>query len=127
MRTILLMDDDPDLLALLARALAKDGFRVVKATNVAQALELSAREEPHLIIADLMMPHVDGEAFLARYRQRWPDSTCPVMLLTASIQRDEVARRMRVDASLPKPFMLDELRGLVRELTSPDQGAQADR
>jgi DNA-binding response OmpR family regulator len=117
MRPILILDDDPDLLALLARALRSEGYRVMSATSAADALALSAREEPALIIADLMLPHVDGEAFLQAYRRQWPDRSCPVMLLTASALREEVAKRMGVSAALPKPFSLDDVRALVRELT----------
>jgi DNA-binding response OmpR family regulator len=122
MRPILILDDDADLLGLLKRALQREGRSVMTATDAATALDLSARERPALIIADLMLPHVDGETFLRQYRRQWPDSTCPVMLLTASAVRQEVAERMQVTASLPKPFALDDLRALVAELTS-DEGS----
>lgn len=117
MRPILILDDDTDLLGLLVRALRSEGHRVISATNAADALALSAEEEPALIIADLMLPHVDGEAFLEEYRRQWPESRCPVMLLTASATREKVAERMGVSATLPKPFALEDLRALVRELT----------
>lgn len=113
---ILILDDDVELLGLLARALQNDGYRVVTATSSAEALELAREREPALIIADLMMPHVDGEAFLQQYRHRWRDSACPVMLLTASAQRRAVAERMGVQASLSKPFTLDDVRALIGEL-----------
>lgn len=117
MRSILILDDDTDLLGLLERALRTEGYHVVSATNAADALALCDDAEPALVIADLMLPHVDGEAFLEQYRRRWPHSRCPVILLTASALREEVAERMGVSATLPKPFALDDLRALVRELT----------
>lgn len=122
MRPILVLDDDRDLLDLLSRALRAEGYRVVTAADSASALALSATEEPSLIIADLMLPHVDGEAFLRQYRRQWPESRCPVVLLTASAQREAVAKRMQVRAALAKPFSLDELRTLVRDLLSAPQG-----
>lgn len=122
-RPILILDDDRDLLALLRRAVEQMGYPVVTATDAPTALELSEQRDPQLIIADLMLPHVDGEAFLEQYRrQRSGQRTCPVMLLTASAQRKKVARRMEVQATLAKPFSLADLKELVQELVSDEQG-----
>ncbi|MFW6050860.1 MAG: response regulator [Myxococcota bacterium] len=128
-RPVLILDDDRELLELLRRAVEATGRRVRTAPDSTRALEVCGEEEPGLIIADLMLPHVDGEAFLEQYRRRWPRSSAPVVLLTASAQREKVARRMRVDAALGKPFSLDELRAVVEGLLSEEQraGTQPER
>ncbi|MFW5875256.1 MAG: response regulator [Myxococcota bacterium] len=126
-RPILILDDDRDLLALLRRAVEQMGYPVVTATDAPTALELSEQREPQLIIADLMLPRIDGEAFLEQYRRQWPQRRpCPVMLLTASAQREKVARRMEVQAALAKPFSLADLKEVVRELISDEQGAEPE-
>lgn len=114
---ILVLDDDQDLLTLVRRALEREGHAVVTAKSAAEALSLSADTPPALIIADLMLPHVDGEAFLRRYRQNHPDHMCPVILVTASAQRREVADRMHVQATLEKPFAFEDLCALVHDIT----------
>lgn len=117
---ILILDDDQDLLTLVRRALERAGHVVVTATSAAEALALAADTPPALIVADLMLPHVDGEAFLKQYRSHHPDRFCPVILLTASVQRREVADRMHVQATLEKPFALDDLCALVEDFASAE-------
>lgn len=59
-KTILICDDDLDILSALKIYLSAEGYRVLKATNGEQALEIIAEEEVHLVILDIMMPVLDG-------------------------------------------------------------------
>ncbi len=113
--TLLVLDDDADVRRIVTLALARDGHRILQAADVPHALELLGHEVPDLLIVDLMLPHVDGEDFLREMARRLPRRP-PVLLLTASASRKEVARRLGVEASLEKPFDLDELRALTRYL-----------
>jgi DNA-binding response OmpR family regulator len=69
------------------------------------------------MVVDLMLPVEDGEMFLREFRRRWRHSKVPVILLSASTARTDIARRLSVEASLPKPFFAEDLRDLVTTLT----------
>jgi len=57
---ILLADDEPDVLEFLSYNLIKEGYQMLKARNGREALEVAIKEQPHLIILDVMMPEMDG-------------------------------------------------------------------
>lgn len=114
-RAILVVDDDRELLVMLRRLLEHDGYRVLTADDAHSALEACERELPCLVFADLMMPKVDGETFLRELRLRLGTSIPPVVILSASALRDDVARRLGVAASIGKPFDLDDVREVVAQ------------
>ena len=113
--TVLIVEDDPDLRRLIVRLLEHDGFAVRAAADGRQALE-SLDPMPDVIVADLMMPELDGEQFLIELRSQHPNARPAVVLVSASAIREEIAARLEVDASLSKPFDTTELRELVRAL-----------
>lgn len=100
---------------MIGRLLEHDGFLVRFASDGLDALD-QLDPMPQVIVADLMMPGMDGEAFLLTLRERHPDARPAIVLLSASAIRDEVAARVGVDATLAKPFDTSELRELIREL-----------
>ncbi len=112
---MLVIDDDPDLRLIIQKLIEGDGHRVHTVSDGAAALEFCASDVPQLIIADLMLPKMDGEEFLRRFKNQFPDQDVPVILVSASAIRQEVAKRTNVAASLPKPFDGDELLELVRK------------
>jgi DNA-binding response OmpR family regulator len=69
------------------------------------------------MIVDLMLPVEDGEMFLREFRRRWRHTDVPVILLSASTARNEIARRLSVEATLPKPFLTEDLQELAATLT----------
>ena len=85
--TILVVDDDRAIRESLDRALALEGYRVVAATDGAQALELVAEQQPDVIVLDLMMPNVDGLTVCRRLRAR-RDRT-PILMLTARTETSD--------------------------------------
>ena len=113
-KPILILDDDPDLRTMVARILEKDGFRVITAEDGHAALAVCDAAMPGGIVVDLMLPNMDGEAFLSELRRRHPEHDVPVVLVTASAIRREVAVRAGVIASLEKPFDPEDLREVLR-------------
>ncbi|MGE0784180.1 MAG: response regulator [Sandaracinaceae bacterium] len=97
---ILVIDDDPDLCALLKRTLEHEGHRVVTASDGMQAIRAYELNRPAMLFVDLMMPQLDGEELLRVLGTPRP----PVVLITASVRREEVAERFGVDHALEKPF-----------------------
>jgi diguanylate cyclase (GGDEF)-like protein len=112
---ILIADDDPDILTLVALVLRREGHEVVPASNGAEALALARESEPDLLLLDVSMPEMDGYA-VCRALQENGASSPPVIFLTAHAHTS--ARVMGLDAGavdyVTKPFEPNELRARVR-------------
>lgn len=101
---------------MLQVLLEQDGHSVIAAGDVQSALAQCKVQIPDLMIVDLMLPIEDGEMFLRQFRQQWRHEEVPVILLSASSARNEIARRLGVEATLSKPFFAEDLRELVSRL-----------
>ena len=136
---ILIVDDEPALLKLLARRLELEGFDVVAAESGERALALLAVNQPQLVVSDLKMGGMDGMALFATIQQQHP--LLPVIILTAhgSIPDAVAATRRGVFGYLTKPFEADALLREVRAALAaasatgngsasrdPDPGGQPD-
>jgi two-component system phosphate regulon response regulator PhoB len=128
---ILVVDDEPDITALVAYHLARAGYRVTTAASGAEALKAAKEHRPDLIILDLMLPGVSGYDVLAEFRNRDETRDVGVILLTA---RREEADRIRglslgADDYLTKPFSPQELilrvSAVLRRLQAPATAAGA--
>ena len=106
---ILVIDDDPEICALLERALGHRGHHVVTARDGMQGIQAYELNRPALLFVDLMMPQLDGEELLRVLGTPRP----PVVLLTASVRREEVAERFGVDHALEKPFDIEVVQALA--------------
>lgn len=112
-RPILVVDDDPEVIAIVRRVLGHAGWAVIGTTDPREAVTLAAEREPCLVLVDLMMPYLDGEELIVELRSRLGERMPKVALVSAAYSRAEVARRAGVDATLPKPFELADLRDLA--------------
>ena len=110
---------------MLEVMLAQDGHSVIAAADVRSALAQCQVQLPDLMIVDLMLPIEDGEMFLREFRRRWRDVEVPVIVLSASTARNEISKRLGVDATLPKPFSGQDLRELVTKLAQDRATAPA--
>ena len=108
---------------MLEVMLAQDGHSVITAADVRSALAQCQVQMPDLMIVDLMLPIEDGEMFLREFRRRWRNVDVPVIVLSASTARNEIAKRLGVDATLPKPFAGRDLRELVTKLAQDEASA----
>jgi len=108
-KRVLLVEDDQGLRELIAEALLDDGYQVDSAPDGAVALELAAQYPPDLVILDLMMPNVDGEAFSTAMRQLEGLASVPIIVVSASRYSHEVGIRVGAQVALRKPFDLNEL------------------
>ena len=116
--SILVLDDDPTLRHMLQVMLQHDGHHVVTSADAQSALAQCAVQLPELMIVDLMLPVEDGEIFLREFRRRFRDVNVPVVLLSASSARNDIGRRLGVEATLAKPFVARDLRDLVSDLAT---------
>ncbi|WP_432741886.1 response regulator transcription factor [Streptomyces sp. JH002] len=115
---VLVVDDEPDLVEVLSRALRYEGWQVRTATDGASALDVAREFRPDAVVLDWMLPGIDGPGVLRALRGE-PSQAC-VLFLTA---RDAVEDRIAgitagADDYVTKPFSLEEvlarLRGLLR-------------
>lgn len=114
---ILLVEDNPDLMAFLAGALG-DQYRISRAIDGAPALALARVDPPDIIISDVMMPGMDGLELLRALKANLETSHIPVLLLTAKSDRESRLEGLLTGADdyLTKPFVVEELRLRVRNL-----------
>ena len=112
---ILLVDDDEATLNLLAAVLRRQGYRVLAASNPVRGLELLNSEDIHLVITDLMMPHVDGITFTQQIHQieRYRDLSVIMMTAFGSDGVLDAGMRRGVALTLTKPLDLSKLLDLV--------------
>ena len=113
MYTILVCDDERDIVSALEIYLTAEGYRVLKAYNGKEALSVAAREDVHLILMDIMMPVMDGLTAMAQLRQT---SNVPVILLTAKSEDTDKILGLNVGADdyITKPFNPVEVAARVR-------------
>ncbi|HLH62985.1 MAG TPA: response regulator transcription factor [Ktedonobacteraceae bacterium] len=112
-KRILLAEDEVALRDFISRNLRARGFEVLEASNGLEALALYEREDPHLLILDIMMPRMDGLEVCQRVREH---SSVPIIVLTAlDAEKDKVAALdLGADDYLTKPFGVEELLARVR-------------
>jgi CheY-like chemotaxis protein/GAF domain-containing protein len=122
--SVLVVDDDPDIAALVADCLEMEGYAVATVHNGRQALEALGAAHPDAIVLDLMMPEMDGFAFLRRYAQLEAPRS-PVVATSAFDAYLDAARGEGAHAVLRKPFTIDALVSAVRRLVSGRDDAAA--
>jgi len=112
---LLLVDDDPTLLAVLARRMAREGYEVLTAPSGAQALTQLEQRWPSLLIVDLMMPGMDGFELCARVKRI---ADLPIIVLSAVDASEAKVRALEDYAEdyITKPFDPDELVARVQRV-----------
>ena len=116
--TILIVDDEPDLVELIAYTLVAEGFRVLTARDGVEGLALAEAERPDLVVLDIMMPKMDGVELTARLRENGQLRLTPILMLTARTgEGDEIAGLdAGADDYLPKPVSTRRLVSRIRAL-----------
>ena len=128
---VLVVDDEPEIVALVAYHLAKAGYRVSTAASGQDAIDLARRERPALVVLDLMLPGMSGFEVLEALRA--DDVTRDVAVLMLTARREEVDRirglSLGADDYLTKPFSPQELVlrvGAILRRVSQPQSTSAD-
>ena len=117
-KRVLVVDDDPQVVKIIQRALEREGLEVAVATNGAEALLAIGRQRPDLVILDVVMPVMDGFQALRALREKPETKDLPVLMLTARSEDRDVARGWTagVDLYLTKPFTMEELLTATRRM-----------
>lgn len=125
---ILVVDDEPDIVALVAYHLAKAGYRISTASNGADALRMARQDRPALIVLDLMLPGMSGMEVLQQLRADESGQDIAVLLLTARREEPDRIKGLSsgADDYLTKPFSPQELvlrvRNIIRRMSQAQSG-----
>ena len=120
MKSILIIDDEPEFLSMLKLRLMKTGFEIHEAANGHEGLELlKGGLNPDLIITDEMMPVMDGYRLVKTVKEDKRFSRIPIIILTAKETMKEAFEFVDVDCFMSKPFdpqeLIDQIRSLLEK------------
>jgi urea transport system substrate-binding protein len=126
MSTVLVIEDDSALRALLIILLERAGYSAKAASNGREGLERVEKGMPDLILLDMRMPVMSGSEFAAAYQERYAgERQAPIVVMTAAEHAASRAREIGAQGFLAKPFMNNELlRVIAQFLVSEHTGAR---
>src|ERR1044071_5587650 len=130
-KTILVVEDDPNILNLVRLYLEKEGYCVVGAATGLEALAKVKEEHPHLIILDLMLPELDGLEVCKRVRSNHETALVPIIMLTAKAEEADtvIGLELGADDYITKPFspkaLAARVKAVFRRTERPQQ--ESDR
>ena len=129
---VLVVDDEPDIVALVAYHLVKAGYRVSTASNGREAVAAAKQERPALIVLDLMLPGISGYEVLEQLRAIEATKDIAVLMLTARREEQDRIQGLSLGADdyLTKPFSPQELvlrvAAILRRMSAAGNGASSD-
>jgi len=120
---VLVVDDEPDVRALMRDVLQMSGFRVIEAGRVLEGVELARQQRPDVITMDLMLPDLDGFEAIRLLREQPETRDTPVVVLSAIEVEPNDPRALGATVCLTKPFSSADLLGAIRSrLPAPNGG-----
>ena len=114
---ILIVEDEPELCAVVRFILEDEGYPVMTAADGQQALDRAAETRPRLVLLDMGLPVLNGEEVAAGLKEMLADPP-PILVMSAAGNVAERARRIGAAAFIAKPFDLDDLAAAVRLVIS---------
>ena len=127
--TILVVEDDPDIVELLEYSLEREGYTVLAASDGEKGLSEARRRKPALVLLDLMLPGLDGLSICRALKEDGATKDIPVMMLTATGEESDVVVGLEFGADdyVRKPFSPRELIARIRAVMRRSQPAPAVR
>ena len=127
--TILVVEDDPDIVELLEYSLEREGYKVLAASDGEKGLSEARRRKPALVLLDLMLPGLDGLSICRALKEDGATKDIPVMMLTAKGEESDVVVGLEFGADdyVRKPFSPRELIARIRAVMRRSQPAPAVR
>lgn len=115
-KTILVVDDEENIMDLLVYNLEKEGYNTLKAYDGITAVEMALKERPDLILLDVMIPKLDGISVCKKIRYYLNISTMPILMVSAKDTESDkiVGLEMGADDYITKPFQIRELMARIK-------------
>jgi DNA-binding response OmpR family regulator len=127
-KTILLIDDDPDIISALRMILERRGYRVLAAYDGNAGLAVAERETPDLVVVDMMMPRKSGFIVLEKLKARKEASPRIIMITANEGSRHRAyAEMLGVDDYIRKPFAMERLLESVDRLCPVERATEKER
>lgn len=125
-KRIMVVDDDPDALALMSNILAEEGYELVKVSNATEVGLKAVQMTPDLILLDFLMPEINGFEVCKALRANELTRSIPIMAVTCLTKEEDIERIFEcgADEYLPKPFKVDQIREKVEELIGKGRTAE---
>ena len=117
-KTILIIDDEQDLLTMLETRLKSYGFNVLTALDGEEGFRKAKEEKPDLILLDILMPIVDGVTTAANIRKDENTKKIPIVFLTALVDDEEIKQKHKIggEVFLAKPFETEEIMSVIQKM-----------
>jgi len=122
MAKILVIEDDKFLRELISQKLVKEGYDISEAMDGEEGIEAAKKEQPDLILLDLILPGIDGFEVLARIKSEPEASKVPVIILSNLGQKDDIEKALKmgaVDYLIKAHFtpaeIIEKIRGIMKE------------
>jgi DNA-binding NtrC family response regulator len=113
-RTVLIVDDDPQILRLVEKMLRPQSYKILVAPRPTQALEILENETVDLLISDIGMPEMDGHKLAEKVLEMRPETS--ILLISGQYREDSLGKKAPRMRFLPKPFFPSDLLEALREL-----------
>jgi len=125
-KRVMIVDDDPDALALMERILTDEGFELIKVSNATEVGLKAAQLSPDLILLDFLMPEINGFEVCKALRDNELTRGTPIMAVTCLTKEKDIERIFAcgADEYLAKPFKVEDLVGKVRDLIGKGRAAE---
>jgi len=109
--TILYVEDNVDNRTLVRRILLSEDYKLIEATNGAEALQVLENTKPDLILMDINMPDMDGYTLTAKIKSKPGFERVPILALTANVMRGDKEKTLEAgcDGYIQKPLDIDQL------------------
>lgn len=120
---ILLVDDEPDFLSVIRMRLSKAGYDVVCAHHGKDALDKIKLRHPDIIIADVMMPVMDGVDLYQELKSNENTRDIPIIIMTVKDKLEESFRAVGIENFVAKPFEIEDLLGKIELCLTPKSEA----
>jgi CheY-like chemotaxis protein len=119
MATVMVVDDEPDIVYLVSRMLKKEGFDVVSAGSGREALKALEKKRPDLILLDVMMPGINGWETAKKIKSNPNSSSIPIAMLTVKSAEEDMEKSFtyaQSDAHISKPIIREKMLSTVQWL-----------
>ncbi len=118
MKKVLIIDDEPEILLILKFRISNWGYDPITASSGKEGIEIALKENPDLILLDVMMPGMDGFEVLKKLKTTEKTKNVPVIMVTVAAAKSDIEKGISLGASyyLAKPYDAQELRRRLDEL-----------